>query len=131
MWRIRWHGEYEDFRSEYEAAEALRDHEARAEIERNPDAYEAVPDPYMGMYTPFLLYGAAMRRPDHKKLFGSVNPTSTQAAFDAGRLWRQQSRMNPMERDCWLDGQVPEQLRLACIHGWLDRDFESRRKSGY
>lgn len=127
MWRIEWDGAFEDFQSEYEAADALRDYERRAEIERNSGALEAMPDPLVGMHTPFLLYGAAMRRAN---LFGTVSPSSIQAAFDAGRLWCSRGRMNPMERDCWLAKPVAGELRLACIHGWLDRDFEYRHKFG-
>jgi hypothetical protein len=131
MWRIYWEDWSEDYRSKDEAAEALRDLQIQADMARNPEAFEEVPDLHWDIFHPFELWSAVMHRPDHVHLFATVSGLSIQAAFDAGRLWCSRGRMNPMERACWF-GQPPidVELRLACVHGWLDRDFEYRHRRG-
>jgi len=130
MWRIHWDALSQDFRSEDEAAEALRELQIRAEMARSPEAFEEVSDPFWDIFHPFELWGAVKWRPDYRQLFAAVNGTSIQAAFDAGRLWCSRGRMSPMERECWFAGPVDAELRLACVHGWLDRDFEYRHTGG-
>jgi hypothetical protein len=86
MWRIHWDELSQDFRSKHEAAEALSELQVRAELVRNPETFDEVPDPYWDIFHPFELWDAVKWRSDYLQLFATVDITSIQAAFDAGRL---------------------------------------------